>query len=336
MKDINTVQRKNLSHQQKERIAEKQATRKREFASSDDQLSDDELDKLKIGQVIVKHGQNIIVNSEERIGVKCFSRKNLGNVVCGDEVLWRDIEGDQGIIEAIFDRQTILSRPDKNGREKPIVANITQLIIVLAHLPKPTGYLLDQYLISAEKIGINPIICLNKSDLMEKDEGKRFKGKFNHYLDLGYKIVQVSAKQRTNISLLKNFLQDNISVFVGQSGVGKSSLINCLLPDEMIEEGEISYSTGLGKHTTSFTKLYKLESGGEIIDSPGVRSFELSKMKKSDLELGYPEIRNLVGKCQFSNCTHNQEPNCAIQTAVEKGAIHPDRIASFLHLSSEL
>ena len=248
--------RRNLSQQQQKRIAKKQANYKKKFTNLDS--PNDDGDKLEIGQVVVKHGQNIIINSDDRENIYCLVRKNLGDVVCGDRVLWKNTDDGQGIIEALLDRKSILSKPDQNGKDKPMAANITQLIIVLAHEPKPTGYLLDQYLISAEKIGVKSLICLNKSDLLGTEEKKIFQKKFSHYKNLGYPVIQLSAKQKHNFPDLLNFLNNEVSIFVGQSGVGKSSLINGLLPKEMIEEGEISEATRLGRHTTSFTKLYKI------------------------------------------------------------------------------
>jgi ribosome biogenesis GTPase len=329
--------RRKLTHQQRARIARIQAQRReRAETRAEAALSGSEEGEQFEGRVVVRHGQNLVVRAGDGRQVHCLFRQNLGEVVCGDRVLWQATEGDQGVVVALLPRDTTLSRPDYAGRDKPIAANVTQLVVVLAPEPEPTGYLLDQYLIAAERIGVHAVICLNKADLLSGEDRQDFLQRFAHYEALGYPLIQVSAKTEHGLAPLFERLRDQTSILVGQSGVGKSSLINAILPSEEIEEGRLSDSTGLGRHTTSAATLYRLHSGGEIIDSPGVRSFRLGKLERRELEYGYPEIRELIGECRFNNCSHTDEPGCAVQAALEAGRIHPDRLASFLHMAEQL
>ncbi len=325
--------RRRLSKQQRERIARLQEARRQAAAQrAESALADADPAMQREGRVIVRHGQNLVVRGPDGRPVRCLFRQNLGEIVCGDRVLWQPVSGGEGVVVALLARDTTLSRPDFSGREKPIAANITQLVVVLAPRPEPTGYLLDQYLVAAEHIGVRGAICLNKADLLGPDEREAFRRRFAHYRDLGYPLVQVSAKRAHGLAPLQTLLHQQTSILVGQSGVGKSSLINALLPAPELQEGALSEATGLGRHTTSAATLYPLDSGGEIIDSPGVRSFRLGRLDREALENGYPELRARRGQCRFSDCLHRQEPGCAVRQALEAGEIHPDRLASFHHL----
>lgn len=287
------------------------------------------------GRVVVRHGHSLLVRGPDGSTVHCLFRQNLGEIVCGDRVLWQPIEGGDGVVVELLPRKTVLSRPDFSGREKPLAANITQLVVVLAPRPEPTGYLLDQYLVAAERMGVRGAICLNKADLLSDAERAAFRERFAYYEPLGYPLVQVSAKQAHGLDPLLDLLRDHTSILVGQSGVGKSSLINALLPASQLEEGALSEATGLGRHTTSAATLYPLESGGEIIDSPGVRSFRLGPLSRDELERGFPEIHALRSRCRFGDCSHRHEPGCAVRQAVEEGRVCPQRLASFHHLAAE-
>jgi ribosome biogenesis GTPase len=230
----------------------------------------------------------------------------------------------------------VLSRPDYSGREKPLAANLTQLVVVLAPRPEPSGYLLDQYLVTAELIQLKPLIAINKIDLLEEAALSGFLDGFSHYAAIGYPLVQISAKREHGLDALIERLKLETSILVGQSGVGKSSLINALLPDLEVETGRLSDATGLGRHTTSTATLYKLPQGGELIDSPGVRSFRLTDLTQEELERGFPEFHPYLGRCRFHNCSHDHEPDCAIQAAVESGHITPLRLANFHRLNRAL
>lgn len=327
--------RRQLSQQQRARIANIQEQRRQKAAArAEASLANAADDEQLAGRVVVRHGQNLIVRGDDGRPVHCLFRQNLGDVVCGDRVLWQATDNGAGVVTAVQPRDTTLSRPDYSGRDKPIASNITQLVVVLAPFPEPSGYLLDQYLVAAERIGVQALICLGKADLLDAQQDLAFRERFAHYPALGYPLVQVSAKTEKGLEPLLQRLRGHTSILVGQSGVGKSSLINAILPSEDVEEGRLSDATGLGRHTTSAATLYQLPSGGEIIDSPGVRSFRLGRLERRELESGYPELRERLGQCRFNNCSHTDEPDCAIQAAVQQGAIHPDRLASFLHMAA--
>ena len=329
--------RRRLSKQQRERIARIQDERRQAAARrADSALAGSDTREQREGRVMVRHGQNLVVLTPNGETVHCLFRQNLGEIVCGDRVLWQPVDDGEGVVVALLPRSTTLSRPDYNGHEKPIAANITQLVVVLAPRPEPSGYLLDQYLIAAELIGVRAAICLNKADLLNKAGREAFRERFAHYEPLDYPLIQVSAKTEHGLDPLLELLKGNTNILVGQSGVGKSSLVNALLPRHELEEGALSDATGLGRHTTSAATLYELETGGEIIDSPGVRSFRLGKLTRDELEDGFPELRALRGQCRFSNCAHQQEPGCVVRLALQEGRIHPDRLASFQHLAAGL
>ncbi len=288
------------------------------------------------GRVVIRHGATLGIEDASGAIIRCQTRQHIGHPVCGDRVVWQPTGGSTGVVTALLPRISVLSRPDYSGRKKPLAANLTQLVIVLAPRPEPSGYLLDQYLVTAELIQVKPLIAINKIDLLEGDRRADFFAAYDHYQAIGYPLVAVSAKRDHGLDDLIQRLDHETSILVGQSGVGKSSLINALLPKLDVETGRLSQATGLGRHTTSTATLYKLPKGGELIDSPGVRSFRLSELTREELERGFPEFHPYLGRCRFHNCTHDHEPECAIRMALEAGAIAPQRLANFLRLGSSL
>jgi ribosome biogenesis GTPase len=288
------------------------------------------------GRVVIRHGATLGVEDASGQIVQCQTRQHIGHPVCGDRVLWQTTGETTGVVTALQPRTSVLSRPDYCGREKPLASNLTQLVVVLAPRPEPSGYLLDQYLVTAELIRVKPLIAINKIDLLEGKALDTFLSDFSHYEGIGYPMVRVSAKREHGLEALIEQLNLETSILVGQSGVGKSSLINALLPDLEVETGRLSDATGLGRHTTSTATLYKLPQGGELIDSPGVRSFRLTDLTREELEQGFPEFRPFIGQCRFHNCTHQHEPDCAILAAVESGHILPQRLANFQRLSQTI
>ena len=287
------------------------------------------------GRVVTRHGRNLVVADSEQNLFLCLFRQNIGHVVCGDRVVWHTTGPGEGVVTALLERESVLARPDYSGREKPLAANLTQLVIVIAPEPEPSEYLLDQYLVTAEVIGEPALICVNKIDLLSPEARPAFLERFERYERIGYPLALVSAKHDHGLDPLIEQLTGETSILVGQSGVGKSSLINALLPDQQIQIGRLSEATGLGKHTTSSTTCYDLPQGGYLIDSPGVRSFRLYKLERSELEAGFREFHPYLGKCQFRDCRHEQEPGCAIKEAVENGEIDAQRLQNFLHLAEQ-
>ncbi|RTZ72189.1 MAG: ribosome small subunit-dependent GTPase [Gammaproteobacteria bacterium] len=329
--------RRRLTRRQQERIAQLQEKRRERLARAiEEKLSDRDSATARPGRVIRRHGQNLLVQDDEGRTHHCLFRQNLGEIVCGDRVLWQPAGDDQGVVVALLPRDSVLTRPDYSGRDKPLAANITQLVVVLAPKPEPAGYLTDQYLVAAELMGVKALITLNKADLLDDEALQQFQRRFAHYERIDYPVITVSAKREHGLEPLLERLRGETSILVGQSGVGKSSLINALIPEQPEAVGELSEASGLGRHTTSAATLYFLENGGEIIDSPGVRSFWLGKISRQELEKGFREFLPYLGKCRFSNCSHHQEPGCALKEAVERGEIHPQRLENFLLMAEKL
>lgn len=332
--------KRRLTGQQKARIARIQEERRRRMsAKAEAALANCETGKLgdpQPGRVVTRHGRNLVVRDGSGSLHLCLFRQNLGEIVCGDHVVWQQTSAGEGVVTARLERHSALTRPDYSGRDKSLAANVTQLVVVLAPQPEPAGFLIDQYLVAAEHLGVNALICLNKADLLDSSAWQTFGDRFAHYQAIGYSLIGVSAKREHGLNPLIAQLRDQTSILVGQSGVGKSSLVNALIPDQDAQVGRLSQATGLGRHTTSATTLYDLPSGGELIDSPGVRSFRLGQMDRATLEQGFREFHPFLGRCKFSNCAHEDEPECAVQAAMDGGDIHPERLASFLNMARNL
>ena len=327
--------RPRLTQQQRARIAQ---TRQNRRLRQSEQPADEHTTEAtsQPGRVIIRHGQTVVVCNADRETILCSLRQHLDGIACGDHVRWQATESGKGVVIGVEPRSNVLTRPAFNGRDKPLAANITQLIVVLAPKPKATGYLLDQYLIVAAQLKIRAVICLNKADLLNTEQQAKFRTRFAHYTALGHPVIQISCKAPNGLQPLLALLDEQTSILVGQSGVGKSSLVNALSAEPTILEGELSGATGLGRHTTSASTLYQLTSGGELIDSPGVRSFRLGKLTRQMLEQGYPEIGALLGRCRFNDCQHQVEPDCVIQTSLANGEIHPERLTNYQHMAQPL
>lgn len=288
------------------------------------------------GLVIRHHGRSALVETETGGQVECTARKRVRDVVCGDRITWQPAGHGQGVIEAILPRQSVLTRPDHRGQAKPLAANIDQLLIVVAPEPPLSAQLVDRYLIAAELMPATAGLVLNKSDLLDDTHRAEIEPILAEFSRLGVTVIQVNNREPGALQALVELLPTHTSILVGQSGVGKSSLVNALLPEGEIRVGELSDASGLGKHTTSDTTLYHLPGGGNLIDSPGVRDFHLWHIDKEDLVRGYREFHDYAGQCRFHNCRHLNEPGCAIQAAVDAGGISARRLESYRKLYAQL
>ncbi|WP_339805655.1 small ribosomal subunit biogenesis GTPase RsgA [uncultured Marinobacter sp.] len=331
--------KRRLSKQQQFRIRRIQAERteragKRE-QTIDRQLEAGELGDEQSGLIIAHYGQQLDVEAREGEHkgelFRCFVRANIDSLVTGDQVTWRPGQERTGVIVARNERQTLLQRPDNFGQLKPVAANIDHIILVIAPEPEPHDNLIDRYLVAAENTDIPAVILLNKADLLNDHNRAPIEALLNRYRDLGYPVVVASAHHpdAATPEVIDELVRNRTSVFVGQSGVGKSSIIQTLMPDTELKVGALSVSTGKGTHTTTTAKLFHLAIGGDLIDSPGIREFGLWHMTAQEIEYGFREIRNVTGNCRFRDCRHKGEPGCALAAAVEEGKISPQRLHSY-------
>jgi ribosome biogenesis GTPase len=255
--------KRRLTNQQRNRIQAIQEKRRQRLDQRAHQaLSIAAEQPAQQGLVIIRHGATLGIDDGSGRIYRCQTRQNIGHPVCGDRVIRQQVDEHTGVVTALQPRESVLSRPDYSGRHKPLAANISQLVIVLAPKPEPSGYLLDQYLVTAETIKIPPLIAINKIDLLSAVSDSEFISRFAIYAEIGYPIIHISAKQEHGLDTLIDHLKDQTSILLGQSGVGKSSLINALLPQHDIETGRLSAATGLGRHTTSAATCYKRHREG--------------------------------------------------------------------------
>ncbi|KXS51741.1 MAG: ribosome bioproteinis GTPase [Marinobacter sp. T13-3] len=219
-----------------------------------------------------------------------------------------------------------------------MAANIDHIILVIAPEPEPHDNLIDRYLVASETADIPAVILLNKTDLIGEHNREQIQTLLSRYENLGYQVVQTSAAgaQDTPAPEVQDLVKGQTSVFVGQSGVGKSSIIQTLLPDQSLRVGAVSESTGKGVHTTTTARLFHLPIGGDLIDSPGIREFGLWHMTPQELEYGFREIRPLIGHCKFRNCRHMGDPGCALDAAAEAGEVSPERLKSFHRILQDM
>ncbi|MBX9764608.1 MAG: small ribosomal subunit biogenesis GTPase RsgA [Pseudomonadaceae bacterium] len=336
--------KRQLNRRQNWRIEKIQGERAARAAKRESQavqiLEGGDLGPEQTGLVIAHFGVQIEVEAldGELAGqvFRCHLRANLPTMVTGDQVVWRAGNQGIGVIVAQLPRSTELCRPDTRGQLKPVAANVDLIVIVFAPLPEPHANLIDRYLVAAEHAGIRPLLLLNKADLIDEQNGVALNAMLSVYRQLGYQLLEVSAHQGDGMEQLKQQLDGHISVFVGQSGVGKSSLVNSLLPDVDTRVGPLSEQSGLGTHTTTTARLFHFPGGGELIDSPGIREFGLVHVSRDDVEAGFIEFNELIGQCRFRDCKHDREPGCALLKALEDGRLHPQRMASYRQILASL
>lgn len=365
-----------LTRQQKWRIEKIQQDRIKRANKKSQQFDNryqTDISQQLHGLVVKNYGQSLDVEDKNNKKIyRCSFRQNLGAFVAGDEVIWQKLLSSQpvdpsvhkiqqgkliyeGIVIAVKERHSLLSRPDAYGNKKIIAANIDQILIINAptsvdfNAPGTTRNihqtinkqatvrlntgLIDRYLITAENNLIQAIIVINKIDLLNSYELDEIKVKLNIYKKLGYKIVYTSILNQPQLPELSQLLSNKNSIFVGQSGVGKSSLLNCLLPDAEAKTAAVSTANYKGCHTTSAAQLYHLEKAGieeaTLIDSPGIREFGLWNITKDDISSGFKEIKEFSQNCRFRDCKHEKEPNCAILEAIDNQLISASRYKSY-------
>lgn len=331
------MSKRRITKQQQARISKQQE--KRLQGATESQQPQHE------GLLVAHYG--VFVDVEDRTGkiYRCNIRQNLGPIVPGDRVLWsfahtpaghelRLASPSQvspvvpGVLVAVKPRKNLLSRPAARGKVKPIAANIDQAIIVIAPEPKLAASLVDSYLVALETLKLTALIICNKSDLVNRSTHHDLLTQIALYQHIGYPVLLVSAQTHEGLSDLQRSLHGQTSIFVGQSGVGKSSLISSLLPETALKPVAPAASDH-GTHTTTTARLYHLLSGGDLIDSPGIREFMLWDMPAEEIAQGFVEFQPYLTRCKFRNCQHLNEQNCAILQAVADGVISETRLNSY-------
>jgi ribosome biogenesis GTPase len=287
------------------------------------------------GLLVAHYGATVEIEDTEGKHHQCTLRQSMEPLVVGDQVRWQADQKGSGVVIAGLPRRSALVKQDRLRQLKPVAANIDRMFIVSAILPSFSAELLDQYLIAAELLKIEACIVFNKIDLLNEEELKSLTLQLQLYRDMNIPVFMISCYRPESLSALKKHLADKVSVFVGQSGVGKSSLIQSLLPTETLKVSEVSVQ-GHGCHTTTTSRLYHLPEGGSVIDSPGVRNFNLWEISAEELWLGFKEFRDYKGRCEFRNCQHNRLSGCILQLAVKEGKISAQRFNHFQKLLTSL
>lgn len=286
------------------------------------------------GVVLVAYGAQGVVELEGGERLECKFRRSVGRPCCGDRVEVRRADDRSGVVAAIEPRRNEFLRADARQRKQVIAANLDRVLIVVAPAPQPSRDLVERYLVAVHSLGIEPVLVLNKADLVDPPENGA-DGPLAHlddYRRLGYAVLTTSCKGAPGTAALESALEGRVSILVGQSGVGKSSLVNAVLPDLDLQTGALSRVTGKGTHTTTTTIMYTLPCGGRLIDSPGVWEYGLWKLEPGELVHGFVEFREPAARCRFNDCRHAGEPGCAVRASAEAGAILPWRYAAYRRL----
>lgn len=297
---------------------------------------------MKTGKVIQSTGAVHLVESDEQV-FSCTAKgklrlkgfRNTNPVAVGDLVNFEQSTEDEGVILSIHPRKNCIIRKSINlSKESQVIAaNIDQAVFVFTlKNPVTTTVFTDRFLAAAESYSIPPVIIFNKSDIYSQEEIEELAGLMATYHEVGYKVVACSVLKNKNLEEVKEILTDKVSVISGHSGAGKTSLINAIAPGLNLKTDNISESHLSGKHTTTFARMHKLPFGGAIIDTPGIRGFGLVHLKKEETGHYFPEIFEKSHNCRYNNCTHYNEPGCAVKEAVENGEIAWTRYHSYLNI----
>ena len=334
---LNMAKRK-LSKQQKRRIDSQQKNKIKNELLQDNASPLDE-SNTQTARVISHHGRQLFAETANLERIKCKIRQNLGDIACGDYVLIQqaqDTTGEaQNVVVAVKERTNLLVKTGFAGAIKPVAANIGQLVVVTALKPKPNPYLIDRYLTAAENLPAKALVIINKIDLINFETKRIIDDLTGLYQSIGYDVISASMKQETGLEEISEALSNTTSILVGLSGVGKSSIVKAILPKEEIKIGETSEATGEGKHTTTVSAFYHLKDNGIIIDSPGVRDFTPISKSIDEISYGFKDVRQFNGGCKFTNCSHRNEPGCAMKQAVADGELDEQRFNNYLRMVDE-
>lgn len=286
-------------------------------------------------RVIVSFGADSIIETADGQLYRALTRRRTGRAITGDRVDWSGQPPYQVAIERIHPRRNTLVRTNYRGQEKPLAANLDQLAIVCAPEPTPDRRLLDRYLVLAASLDVDPVVVINKSDRLADGAADALRAALAGVHARGCPLHTVSCVTGEGLDDLAAILAGQTSLLVGQSGVGKSSLINALVPDRQARTQAISEASGQGRHTTTETTLYPLADGGTLVDSPGVRILRLAHLPRDVIESGFPDIAPYAEACEFRDCGHDREPGCAVRAAIDAGRVDAQRVESLRELLAE-
>lgn len=292
------------------------------------------MDNTRAGRVVAGHGRRFVVEAEDGARLLCLTAGRAVQPVCGDHVKV-DSSADPRIVE-VLPRRSLFSKADGRGRSVPAVANLDWVFMVLAPVPMPELFLMDKYLAAIEGMHIPAGIVLNKMDMVDEDDDGGLGRRLAYLNGLGYPIYKVSTHDGSGLDGFVAALKDHDSMLVGQSGVGKSSLLNTLVPEAGHRIDELSAATEEGRHTTTSTTLHHLAGGGALVDSPGVRDLELVIRDPAEIGPLFRDIRAIARDCRFANCLHLQEPGCAVKAAVEGEKLPESRYTSYKWLMTTM
>jgi ribosome biogenesis GTPase len=289
------------------------------------------------GATVISHyGNEILICDELDQRHRAIAKQNLPPLVCGDRVIWEKNEFDEAIITSLQERHGTLTRSTPFKASKLIAANIDLAMVIVSHKPMLNTGLLDRYLAACELAGIDVHIVFNKMDTLTDELATQIKEQLAVYQHIGYPVYYISAKRQSGTDDLKTGLQNKTGVLVGQSGVGKSSIIRALLPSAKPRVAKVSDKTSKGRHTTTTSELYTLDKHSHLIDSPGIREFGLGEVDPDRLAEGFREFKEYLGNCKFRDCSHINEPGCAIISAVEAKTISQQRWDSYRNIYASL
>lgn len=288
------------------------------------------------GLVVARYRREFLVEDTEGRRHRCLAGRRELRPLVGDRIAFTPAghTGDVGRVEHIEPRDNCLERIDSRGRPEPLAANLTQLVVVVAPHPPPDPLLVDRFLCAARLLDLRACLVSNKSDIHPEADGAATLPDelLDQYRALDYPVIECSALTGAGLATLAARLAGEVSSLVGQSGVGKSSLVNRLVPDADQAVGEVSARSGEGRHTTTTALAHRLPDGGLVVDFPGVRGYSPPLPAPARVQLGFHEIEAEAAGCRFGNCLHQEEPDCAVKRAVEAGRISARRYASYLDL----
>ena len=285
-------------------------------------------DDARLAQIIATYGRQFDLRLDDGRTVRGRSRGRRLQPVCGDRVRATPLPNEpEWLIETVEPRGTALTRPDRSGRTEILAANVDLVAVVAAPMPPPDWFVVDRYLCAAELVGSDAAVVFNKTDLGPIPESTE--AALAEYAAIGYPVLRLSARQDAGLAALRDLLGGHMAVIVGQSGVGKSSLINALFGDEVLPTGAVSNKRREGRHTTVNTVMRMLPHAGAVIDSPGVRDYAPAIDTPAEVTRGFREIRAAARHCRFADCAHLREPDCKVIEGVGQGSIGARRYESY-------